>query len=380
MVDLQMLIEKSNPQRFAKNAVIMREGDGDTDSMYIILKGRAEVYKNYGRQNATRLASLRAGDFFGEMSLFLNKERTADVVAAEDLIALRINRKNALEFFESQAELTYSLLRTLCARLEESNFRLTDKDDPHPSADSLFPAGHRVYARQMPPPPAETALRSFQCPFCLKVFSRFVPRPLSESALQALELKRTGEDGQIRSKTYDLLYYEIIGCPNCCVSAFYDQFEKAHTSCARLLTERLAPFRGRFCLDDNGVRDANDFFALLFLTEMCAGLCFPHADIIKARIWQRASWLYGECEDENMRGYAERQALDLFLAVCEKGDPPRSQRLRAEMLTAELIFKRGNYKMAEDFFRRVKGEPGVNSFYARLASERLREIDDKYRG
>jgi len=93
-------------------------------SMYVVLRGSVRVVKNYGKFNQLVVANLAPGDFFGEMSLFLMKPRTATVVTAEESIILEINQSNLYEMLRESPQMLFSILKTLCKRIDELNDRV----------------------------------------------------------------------------------------------------------------------------------------------------------------------------------------------------------------------------------------------------------------
>ena len=56
-------------RRFAKNSVIINEGD-TTNSLYLILSGKVKVFLNDKNGKEVILNVINAGDYFGEVSLF----------------------------------------------------------------------------------------------------------------------------------------------------------------------------------------------------------------------------------------------------------------------------------------------------------------------
>jgi CRP-like cAMP-binding protein len=79
-------------KRYSAGDVIFRQGDAAGD-MYLIRSGKVAVSLLDGGTSTT-LATLKAGDFFGEMSLFDGKPRSATVTALDDVAVEAISKDN----------------------------------------------------------------------------------------------------------------------------------------------------------------------------------------------------------------------------------------------------------------------------------------------
>ena len=84
-VALRALASQLQPKHVAKNERIVTEGERG-DSLYLIRSGSVEVIKG------KRLATLRAGDSFGEVALLTSAPRMATVRAMEDTHVLALTR------------------------------------------------------------------------------------------------------------------------------------------------------------------------------------------------------------------------------------------------------------------------------------------------
>lgn len=107
---------------------IVRQGDPG-DAMFLILHGEVRVRMLIeGRESI--LTTLAAGDFFGEISLFDHGPRSADVVANEDSILLRISASAFQKVIENAPELAAPFLlaigKTLTSRIRADNKRFRD--------------------------------------------------------------------------------------------------------------------------------------------------------------------------------------------------------------------------------------------------------------
>lgn len=92
--------------------VLVSEGEID-DSFYVIIKGKVSVIKG-GRT----LARLGEGDSFGEMAYFSKSERTASIVATEDVMLLKVN-STLIEKVSQNCQIRFMrvFLQTLIGRL-----------------------------------------------------------------------------------------------------------------------------------------------------------------------------------------------------------------------------------------------------------------------
>jgi CRP-like cAMP-binding protein len=108
---LRRVAALGRPRRFGAGATIVRLG-AHGDAFYVILEGRALVVRPTGRP-----LKLGAGDFFGELALIEDTPRSADVIAADDVVALSIGRSAFTKLLRSEAAVTYAVLRTVVSRL-----------------------------------------------------------------------------------------------------------------------------------------------------------------------------------------------------------------------------------------------------------------------
>jgi hypothetical protein len=107
---------------------VVRQGDPG-DAMYLILQGEVRVRMMIGGKE-TILAILGSGDFFGEISLFDHGPRSADVLANEETILLRVSaaafQKVINEAPELAAPFLHAMGKTLTSRIRADNKRYRD--------------------------------------------------------------------------------------------------------------------------------------------------------------------------------------------------------------------------------------------------------------
>lgn len=116
-----MIIEKG----FKKGDIILMEDDDTSQSLFIIAKGEVKVVLTAEDGREAILASLKEGDFFGEMSLLDGEPRSATVRAVEDSRLLTIRREDFLAAIRKQPDLALTLLGEMSKRLRRSNRQIS---------------------------------------------------------------------------------------------------------------------------------------------------------------------------------------------------------------------------------------------------------------
>lgn len=97
-----------------KTDQILFEENSTKESMFIVLDGKLEVYK----QNK-HIAFRGVGDFFGEMSLLESKPRSASVRAVTDSVLLEIDKETFFNYIGSNPKIIWDILKTLSQRARE---------------------------------------------------------------------------------------------------------------------------------------------------------------------------------------------------------------------------------------------------------------------
>jgi CRP/FNR family transcriptional regulator, cyclic AMP receptor protein len=117
----QMIIEKA----YRKADIILMEDDDSNQSLFIIAKGEVKVVLTAEDGREAILASLKEGDFFGEMSLLDGEPRSATVRAVEDSRLLTIRREDFLTAMKKQPDLALTLLGEMSRRQRKSNRQIS---------------------------------------------------------------------------------------------------------------------------------------------------------------------------------------------------------------------------------------------------------------
>ncbi len=132
---------------FAPGEQVLRRGD-QGDSMFVILKGRAEILPTGTVGPAQPMAVLGAGDCFGEMALFTGEPRTADVRAQDELELLEIGKAALEPLLRANQELAGGFSQIIAerqARLTEYA-RAVPEQQQHAASDTILTRIRRFFS------------------------------------------------------------------------------------------------------------------------------------------------------------------------------------------------------------------------------------------
>ncbi|WP_411820249.1 Crp/Fnr family transcriptional regulator [Hyphococcus formosus] len=119
------LLDAAQTVVFAARKQIFAQGD-ESDCLYIILSGRVKisVFSDGGKE--TVLAFMGENEVLGEMGVFDGGPRSASASALEKTRALRLYRRDVLDFLERNHGVALQIISALCKRLRHTNFLLED--------------------------------------------------------------------------------------------------------------------------------------------------------------------------------------------------------------------------------------------------------------
>jgi CRP-like cAMP-binding protein len=119
---LKLLAFTSERVSYAAGQTLFEQG-AMSDAAYVILEGTADVLIDTPGGRFV-VASLRQSDLLGEMGILSDAPRSATIVAREDLLALRIDKRVFIELLGQFPQMAISVMRELAKRLERTNARL----------------------------------------------------------------------------------------------------------------------------------------------------------------------------------------------------------------------------------------------------------------
>jgi CRP/FNR family transcriptional regulator, cyclic AMP receptor protein len=117
---LRGLAKDALERSYAEGAEVVKQGDKGV-AFFLLLDGRVEV-----RRKGRRLATLGPGHFFGEMALFDNEPRTADVIATEPTRCLVLSKWEFWGFAMSEPRMLRGMLEEMARRLGATDRALSE--------------------------------------------------------------------------------------------------------------------------------------------------------------------------------------------------------------------------------------------------------------
>jgi CRP/FNR family cyclic AMP-dependent transcriptional regulator len=101
---------------YPKYQIIFEEGEAG-DILYIIKSGLVKISKEASDGRVKTLALLKAGDFFGEMSVLSEEGRSANAETLSDAELLLMNRNDFSNLLDKNPSVSLHIIRTLIERL-----------------------------------------------------------------------------------------------------------------------------------------------------------------------------------------------------------------------------------------------------------------------
>jgi CRP/FNR family cyclic AMP-dependent transcriptional regulator len=109
--ELQSIADSMHEANIAAGATVTAEG-GPGDGFFVVESGEAEVTVG-GQARAT----IRAGDYFGEIALLLGSDRTATVTATTDLRCYALTPWDFRALVEGNPSIAWKVMQSMAARM-----------------------------------------------------------------------------------------------------------------------------------------------------------------------------------------------------------------------------------------------------------------------
>lgn len=414
---------------YRQGAVIFREGEPG-DRMYFILEGSVRITRSRGpageagaNKGKITLATLGAGEFFGEMSVFTGQPRSGTAEALTEVKLLALNRQEAEIVIKARPELAMRLIETLCRRLEAADAclaqeagaaRQENRAQGAALVDKGSPAGEVVegqlsdpggavpgisgvpgqagtpgggsQAPVLPPrdveagerrpsasPVAETAQPPEEHANGGRRNYRLVETtcPVCHFKFQvpwvsSREFRIGQRDGDLRPhyEGEHGLYHAIWACPRCRYAAYRDSFTRVNGDELEQLRKMLAPDP---VVDEQAVRTAasppgwEEAVARHKLAISCYQIRKSPPSVL-AGLYHQLAWLYREAGAEEQEKKYLAQALEKYIETFEKGKgkfPAQLGEPGVLYLAGEISRRLGNYREAARWLEKAIRHPEI---------------------
>jgi len=114
-------------RKYMNGEDVFKEGDPGA-AMYIIRKGKIDITKDFGENNTVTLATLKDGEFFGELALLQSMPRSASAHAVGETWLLAFSKPDLEKIYDRNPRLSLKIVDNLagllCQRLIKNNENL----------------------------------------------------------------------------------------------------------------------------------------------------------------------------------------------------------------------------------------------------------------
>ncbi|MBK6322943.1 Crp/Fnr family transcriptional regulator [Candidatus Aalborgicola defluviihabitans] len=111
-------------KRFKRGETLVEQGKL-THSLYIILSGRTRVLMTDNKAREVILATLKSGDYVGEMSLIDSEPHSATVIADQQVDVLVLGRDAFLRCLGENTGMSFAVMHGLVQRLRSANQKIS---------------------------------------------------------------------------------------------------------------------------------------------------------------------------------------------------------------------------------------------------------------
>ncbi len=120
---LDQLAAASVRRSYPKGRTLVAEGE-PSQSLYILLSGRAKVQRSDSEGKEVILAVIGSGEFFGEMSLIDDEPRSASVITLEHCDFMAINKESFKIMLLQSPDVCMKIMKGLVRRLREADKKI----------------------------------------------------------------------------------------------------------------------------------------------------------------------------------------------------------------------------------------------------------------
>lgn len=122
--ELERIAAVAVPRAFPRGVRVFHEGD-HSDACYIVRSGDLRVTREHSDGRAIALATLSAGDFFGELAMLDGGTRSASVETLSDVELLAVPAADMRRVVAEHGDIAAKLIVAITRRLRETNERVS---------------------------------------------------------------------------------------------------------------------------------------------------------------------------------------------------------------------------------------------------------------
>lgn len=120
---LDILLRDAPRKTYPKNAIVITAGDV-SDGLYLIENGRVRVLISDDEGREVILTTLGPGEYFGEMALIDNEERSATIATVEETCFRIVSKHTFQQALANHTNLAFEMLIGLVKRLREADRKI----------------------------------------------------------------------------------------------------------------------------------------------------------------------------------------------------------------------------------------------------------------
>ena len=126
--DRDALAQRLTEKNYKADEVVFAKGDSG-NSMYIVLSGAVQIFLPPADKDTPPVVikDLRTGEYFGELSLFDDKPRSASVQTVVDTVLLELTREEFAEHLGRSKTAALTILGEMAERLRQTNSMLSQR-------------------------------------------------------------------------------------------------------------------------------------------------------------------------------------------------------------------------------------------------------------
>ena len=118
--DSEALAARLTEKRYSPNHLVFQKDDSGS-SMYIVLSGAVQIFLPNEDGSRVVLKDVRTGEYFGELSLFDAKPRSASVITMVETVLLELTREQLADHLTRSRTATLAILSEMAERMRETN-------------------------------------------------------------------------------------------------------------------------------------------------------------------------------------------------------------------------------------------------------------------